>query len=93
MKGRSENERPRSETAADVRQLVWATGLVYPFVALAAYGARDLVGHRTAMWLGVGFAVLATVAIWLSAAVGASINWWLDRSELREHPRDSRGAG
>ncbi|MCC6929462.1 MAG: hypothetical protein IT359_10770 [Gemmatimonadaceae bacterium] len=85
MTGR--HERPPSATRADVRRLAWITALFYPFIGLAAYGARALVGHRSAVWLGLGFGVLATVAIWLSAAVGVLINWWLDRAEHLERPR------
>jgi hypothetical protein len=81
MRRRHREGAPQSATRAELKQLAWATALVYPFIGLVAYGARELVGHRAAFWLGIGMAVLATVALWLSAALGALISWWVDRLE------------
>jgi hypothetical protein len=53
---------PPNATWADLRQLAWALALVIPFIGLAAYFARVLVGVRAALWLGVALAVLAAAA-------------------------------
>lgn len=53
---RPELKGPPNETWADLKQLGWALLLVYPFIALTAYGARELLGVTTAIWFGLGLA-------------------------------------
>jgi hypothetical protein len=63
--------RSRDETRADLKQVVWALLLVYPFIAVAAYFARVLIGDRAAIWLFVGLAAFVTLAFAL--VVGFSV--------------------
>jgi hypothetical protein len=63
--------RTGDETRADLKQVGWALLLVYPFIAVAAYFARVLIGDRAAVWLFVGLAAFATIAFAL--VVGFSL--------------------
>lgn len=88
-------------TWTDLKQLLWAWLLVLPFIALASYGARELLGWSTAIRMGVGLAGLVTVALLLVVATSfimSHVHDWLarrrERRELRARGRvrSDRGA-
>lgn len=88
------------ETWADIKQLGWGLALVYPFIIVTAYAARDLLGARLAAWLGVGLAAFATTAFALVLAfsivasyVSDTAGWFNRRRKAEEPARSERPSG
>jgi hypothetical protein len=85
--------RTGDETRADLKQIGWALLLVYPFIAVAAYFARVLVGARAAAWLFVGLAAFATIAFALVIAFSLLASYaegsagWFNRRARRASKR------
>ena len=94
---------PPNETWADVKQLAWALLLVCPFIALAAWGARVLIGARAALWLGIGLAAFAFVTFAVIVALSLTVSYGhefggrliaaLRRRRARDGDARDRGAG
>lgn len=75
-----------NQTWLDLKQLLWAWLLILPFIALATYGARELLGWETALWMGSWLAALVTVTMLLIALVGfvlSALDEWRMRREQR----------
>jgi small-conductance mechanosensitive channel len=58
-----ESAERENATWLDLKQLAWGLLCILPFILVFAYGARVIVGPRAALWLGVGIAAAAIVAI------------------------------
>jgi hypothetical protein len=91
-----DHEPPRGaggETRADLKQLGWALLLVFPFIAVAAYFSRVLIGDRAAVWLFVGLAAFATIACGLVVAFSLLASYaegsagWFNRRARRASKR------
>lgn len=82
----------RDPTWLDLKLLFWAWLLVMPFIALTSYGAHELLGWTTALWMGFWFAALVTVTfglIIIASVVLSAISDWHDRrSNRRTSPND-----
>lgn len=79
-------------TWLDLKQLFWAWLLVLPFIALGAYGAHELIGWSSALWMGFWLAVLVTV-VFLSIVVVSLVMSYLDDWHERNrtgHPSDPK---
>jgi uncharacterized iron-regulated membrane protein len=79
-------------TWIDLKQLLWAWLLVLPFIALASYGAHELLGWSTAIRMGVWLAILVTAALLLVvlASIALSVaHEWLDRRRERRERREA----
>lgn len=71
-----------SPTWVDLKQLIWAWLLVLPFIALASYGAHELLGWSTALWMGFWLAMLVTVTFVLLVVASLVLSYagdWLTR--------------
>lgn len=81
-----------NETWADIKQFAWGLALVYPFIVVTAYAARDLLGAQLAAWLGIGLAAFATAAFALVLAFSLVASYasdtagWFNRREKASEP-------
>jgi hypothetical protein len=84
-----------NETGADIKQFGWGLALVYPFIIVTAYAARDLLGAQLAAWFGIGLAVLATTAFALVLAFSIVASYasdtagWFNRRRKADEPAQS----
>lgn len=58
-----------SATWKDVKQLAWSVMLVFPFIAIGAFGLSALVGARTAAWVAVGLAFFVVAIFSMTIAM------------------------
>ncbi len=72
-------------TWLDLKQLFWAWLLVLPFIALASYGAHELLGWTTALWMGFWFGALVTVTLVLIVLASVAMSLLSDWHEQREN--------
>ncbi len=71
----------QNETWADLKQFAVGLALVYPFVAVTAFFARELLGVRTAVWFGLGLSLFATVAFALVAGANLLASYLAEFAE------------
>lgn len=76
----------RDAVGPELKQLGYALVLIVPFIAVFAYGARVLLGNRTAFWLGVG--IVATGVIAIGSVVVASLGSSYIVDWIRKRRRD-----
>lgn len=65
-------------TWRDLKQYAWGLLSVTPFIAVAAFGARILVGSDAALWLGIGVLGFAWLAYGSVAAACIAISCAVD---------------